>query len=109
ADDLVVGRMDLARAPSGGFSDPKQVVGRRASRMIAAQTVVTDRMIENPPLVKRGDSVTIVAQGGGVRATAAGKARQKGCLGDRIAVVNLDSQRTIYAQVVDGRTVAVDF
>ncbi len=109
AEDVVVGRMDLARAPTGGFSDPAQVVGQRASRMISAQTVVTGQMIENPPLVQRGDSVTILAENHGMRVTTMGKARQKGSRGDRIAVVNLDSQRTIYAQVVDERIVAVDF
>jgi flagella basal body P-ring formation protein FlgA len=77
--------------------------------MIAAQTVVTGPMIETPPLVRRGDSVTIVAEAGAMRVTAAGEARQKGGRGDRIAVVNLDSRRTIYAQVIDGRTVAVNF
>jgi flagella basal body P-ring formation protein FlgA len=36
-------------------------------------------------------------------------AKQDGAKGERIKVVNLRSKKVIYAQVVDGQTVSVEF
>jgi flagella basal body P-ring formation protein FlgA len=38
-----------------------------------------------------------------------GEAKQKGCVGERIPVVNLDSNKLIHARVVDGQTVRIEF
>lgn len=109
AEDLIRTRMDLARLPAGYLQDPESAVGQRVRRTLTAQTVLTDRMIETPPLVRRGDRVRIVAESGPLWISAAGEVRERGRRGERIAVVNLDSRRKIYGRVVDRQTVAIDF
>jgi flagella basal body P-ring formation protein FlgA len=65
--------------------------------------------IELAPVVKRGDIVQVVAETPVLRISVKGMAKQDGAKGDRIKVVNLRSKKVIYAQVVDGQTVSVEF
>jgi flagella basal body P-ring formation protein FlgA len=53
--------------------------------------------------------VTIVAEAGPLRITARGEVKTKGSKGERIAVMNLDSRKRVFARVLDARTVKVEF
>jgi len=109
ADDINVRTMDLARMPNNAITSLEEVIGQRAKRTIGAQTVLSNSMIESPPLVQRGDIVAMIAESGGLKISTQGEARQRGGKGDRIKVMNLDSRKSIYARVVDRNTVKVDF
>lgn len=108
-DDIEVQKMDLANLPSDVIQDPDAVLGKRAKRAIGAQTVLRPNLIEFPPVVKRGDVVVIVAETDGLKITALGEVRKKGRIGERIPVINYDSKKILYAQVVDANTVKVEF
>jgi flagella basal body P-ring formation protein FlgA len=71
--------------------------------------VLRANLVEMPPLVKRGDVVVIVAETKGLKITALGQVKKKGAMGDRIPVVNFESQKVLYARVMDANTVKVDF
>ena len=62
-----------------------------------------------PPLVKRGDMVVIVAEAEGLKVTAIGEVKSAGRLGERVKVVNLDSDKRLSARVMDNKTVKVEF
>jgi flagella basal body P-ring formation protein FlgA len=109
AEDLKVVRMNRGELPIGVLSDLDEVIGRRARRNIDAGTALRPDLIEIPPTVNRGDTVVIVAQGEGLRITAKGEVREPGYRGERVKVVNLDSNKRIMARVVDKNTVSVDF
>ncbi len=109
ADDIELRQMDLAHLPSDVITDPQAVLGKRARNPIAAKTVLRTDLIEMPPLVNRGDIVVIVAESNGLRITALGKAKRKGRLSERIPVENLDSKKILNAQVLDSRTVKIEF
>ena len=81
----------------------------RARRTIYGNTVLREDLVEMPPLVKRGDLVTILAEVGTLRITALGEVKATGRRGERISVVNLDSRKRLFARVIDARTVKVDF
>ena len=66
-------------------------------------------MVELPPLVKRGDIVTIKAVSGALQVTTLGKAKSNGHQGERIKIVNIDTQKELYGYVVDAKTVKVVF
>jgi flagella basal body P-ring formation protein FlgA len=102
-------QMDLAHLPANVITDPLAVLGKRARSTISAKTVLRTDLIELPPLVKRGDIVVIVAESKGLRVTALGKAKRKGRLGERIPVENFDSRKILNAQVIDAKTVSIEF
>ena len=62
-----------------------------------------------PPLVKRGDVVSIIAESKDLKVTTLGVAKEKGSLGGRILVENLTSKKEVYAYVIDSNKVRVEF
>jgi len=108
-DVIELRQMDLAHLPADVITDPQSVLGKRARSTISAKTVLRTDLIELPPLVKRGDIVVIVAESKGLRITALGKAKRKGRLGERIPVENFDSKKILNAQVLDAKTVSIEF
>ena len=87
----------------------EEVLGKRTKRAIKANEVLRTNHIELPPMVRRGDVVSIIAESDGLMITTLGEVRKKGCRGERIRVVNLDSKKGIYGRVLDSNTVKVDF
>lgn len=108
-DDIRIKRMNLDRVPSNVVVRLDQALGRRTRRNIAADCILRLDQIESPPVVKRGDIVQVVAQTPVLRISVKGMAKQNGIKGERIKVINLRSKKAIYALVVDGQTVSVDF
>ena len=109
-EDVIESRqMDLAHLPANVITDPQAVLGKRTRSTISTKTVLRTDLIELPPLIKRGDIVMIVAESKGLRITALGKAKRKGRLGERIPVENFDSKKILNAQVLDAKTVSIEF
>jgi len=108
-DDIELQRLNLADLPSDVITDPDEVLGKRTRRAIGSQTVLRANLIELPPLVKRGDVVVIIAETAGFKITALGQVKKKGRLGERIPVINFDSNKLLYARVLDSNTVKVEF
>lgn len=107
-DDIVLQTMDLANLPHDVVTRPETVLGKRTKRAIGTQIPLRTNLVELPPLVNRGDIVVIVAESRGLKITAQGQVKRKGRLGERIPVVNVDSNKVLYARVIDANTVQVD-
>ena len=108
-DDLEVKTLDAAGLPADSITNPELVIGKRTRRPVDSGTVLRPELVEFPPIVKSGDRVRIIAETAGLRISALGQVKQKGCQGELIQVVNLDSNKVIYARVVDAQTVKIDF
>ncbi len=109
ADDIEVQMLDLANVPANVLCDPDAAIGKRTKKAIGAQTPLRANSVELPPLVKRGDLVTIIAESQSLKITTLGQVKKKGRKGERIPVINLDSKKILHAVVVDTNTVKVDF
>jgi flagella basal body P-ring formation protein FlgA len=107
--DVAVQKRDLAVAPAKVCRDMSEVVGKKVRIGIRGNGPIRGDYLEKVPLVKSGQLVTIVAENGSLRVTAAGKAKGSGAEGDLVAVQNLSSKRDVQARVLDSGTVAVDF
>jgi flagella basal body P-ring formation protein FlgA len=109
ADDIIVKKMNLARVPANVVVRVGQVLGLRARHNIAANSVLRNDQIESPPVVRRGDVVQMIAESDVLKVAAKGMAKENGAVGERIRVMNLQSRKIIYAQVLDEQTVQVEF
>ncbi|PID40376.1 MAG: flagella basal body P-ring formation protein FlgA, partial [Proteobacteria bacterium] len=107
--DLTIERRDLSTLPSDCLKRIEDAIGNRTSRMIYPRSVLQAGMITTPPVVQRGDIVRITVSAGPMVITAAGKAKQQGCKGETIRVVNTDSNRIIMARISGPGAVEVDF
>lgn len=108
-EDLYTKKMNLAELPNDSIMEIKDVVGMRAKRNIGPNALVRHAYIEIPPLVKKGDIVSIIAESDDLKITTLGIAKEKGSRGNKILVENVNSKKEIYVYIVDSRTVRVQF
>ena len=85
------------------LNDPAMAIGQRAKRFIPVGTVIDPGMLEQVPLVQRGELVTLVSAVGAVRVVTTGKATQAGLFGEVITVRAADDRRVEVDATVIGR------
>jgi flagella basal body P-ring formation protein FlgA len=98
-EDLSESQVAFARA-KGALTTIPQAVGQTLKTSVRLGSPVRDRDLVQTSMVRKGEIVTIVAQGGGLKISAVGQSRQDGALGQTISVVNQDSKKTIAARVI---------
>ena len=108
-EDIRLEKMNLAELPANVITNPVEAIGRRTRRVIDPNLPIKVNFLEVPPLVKRGDLVTIVAESDTLKITTQGFVTEDGCEGEMVRVINTNSRKDVYARVVDARTVEIDF
>ncbi|MHB1015055.1 MAG: flagellar basal body P-ring formation chaperone FlgA [Desulfurivibrionaceae bacterium] len=109
ADDIAARRQDISMLDTGLVSDPKQAVGKMLKLSLPPGSILYSQALEAPPLVNRGDQVTIMAKSQTIKITAPGEARNSGALGEMVRVKNLMSRREIQARVMGAGLVETEF
>ena len=97
--DLHMLKLDTAQLSGAYFSDINVIAGQEARRLINTDEVIYDHAVEPPIIVKRGESVTITAQAGGLSVRMTAVAMSDGRRGDKITVKNPQSKRVLEATV----------
>mgnify|MGYP001551875081 FL=1 len=85
----------------------EDLIGMTPRRIAYADRPLLRHDLQRPQLVSRGDNVTIVYDYGPMKLSAKGKALESGSKEDNIRVVNVASNRTIDAFVIDSGVVTV--
>jgi len=108
-DELYLVKRNISHLSSKILTDKSSIIGFMAKHNVKAGTSLKKWMFEKFPIVNKGDIVTILAESGALRVTAPGRVLMKGFAGGVVKVQNLMSKKEIYAKVVNGSMVAVDF
>jgi flagella basal body P-ring formation protein FlgA len=95
AADLKIEEHDLSELPLGFLDDPGIAVGLTASRPIAGGTYLTNQQLAAAKAVQRGQSVTLLADMGGMSVRMAGRALSDGLMNQRVKVQNLSSGKIV--------------
>jgi flagella basal body P-ring formation protein FlgA len=95
AKDLTVEQRDITALPPGYLNDPNIAVGLTASRAISGGTVLTNQQLLGTRAVQRGQTVTLIADRGGMSVRMAGRALSDGLINQRIRVENLSSGKIV--------------
>ncbi len=106
-DDLVLQRQDISTVKQPLFS-AAEILGKRLKRSVRLGQPVQRKQIDFPPLVARGERVTIKVSSGGLNLTASGEAQQDGRKDDTIRVMNSNSRKVILGRVVAPGLVTVE-
>lgn len=106
-EDIEIRSVAMTRGGEASLFDPAALIGKRLIRSVASGTPISNEMVETAPVIRPGDRITLVVESGGLRIATVGRAKEEGFLGRSMAVVNLDSQKTVYGEVVDSSTVKV--
>jgi flagella basal body P-ring formation protein FlgA len=108
-ESLTVLTVDQVRPEELYVETPEALFGKQATRSILPGVPITLDMVEDAPVMSRGDRVTLFVETEGVTISVSGQTKEEGFLGRQVAVVPLDGQKTIYGTVVSRSRVKVAF
>lgn len=109
ANDLQMAPCDLSKIQGTPCLDLSELLGKRLKRPMRMGVPIDRGGIDIPPLVRRGDLVTIAARTQGLVVTATGISRMNGSMGEVIRVQNTASQREVYCKVTGPDQAEVEF
>jgi flagellar basal body P-ring formation protein FlgA len=109
AEDLATTRENTLHIRKDAVINKEDVIGKRAIRTIQDDQTILTGMLENVPLVKKGDKVIIKAENSRFKITASGEALQDGRTGDQVQVLNLQSGGKVFGIVRASGLVEVFF
>lgn len=107
AADLRMERRDLAALPGGYETAPEQVLGKQLRQALLAGGVISPQAVKTVPMIKQGETVTIVVRQGGMEVSSSGVAMSDANLGERLRVRNEASKRVVEGMVTGNRRVEV--
>ncbi|TCT06474.1 flagella basal body P-ring formation protein FlgA [Tepidamorphus gemmatus] len=105
--DLAAERMPRHMVRGDVLTDPAAIAGMSARRRLPSGSVLSGDMLMEPLLVQRNGMVTIAYSVPGMTLTTRGRALSNGARGEVVKVFNLQSGRTIEAEVIGEGLVAV--
>ena len=105
--DLKLVKSDISKLRSGYYSHIDDVLGKQLTRSITIGAAITMPTVKDPRQIKRGQSINLIAEAGGLRVQMKGKALTDGSTGERIQVRNLSTKRVIEGVVTSPTSVSV--
>jgi flagella basal body P-ring formation protein FlgA len=105
ADLVAYEERDRMSLPPDVLCEGDSLDGLQAQQAIAANAPLTKRTATPPPVIRVGDTVTIVAGGDGIKISTPGVSDENGQVGQTIRVRNTGSNAEFRATVVDAKTV----
>jgi len=100
---------DIANHSGAWWLNTADLVGQRLTRPLQAGDVILTSYVKRPPMIKRGDLVSIILDMGGIHIRAEGKALRTAARGERLQVQNLRSKEIIQAVAESAGMVRVAF
>jgi flagella basal body P-ring formation protein FlgA len=95
ASDLKTEEHDISELPLGFLDDPSIAIGLTAARPITGGAYLTNQQLVAAKAVQRGQSVTLIADAGGMSVRMAGRALSDGLMNQRVRVQNLSSGKIV--------------
>jgi len=87
----------------------EDLLGKQAQRLILPGAPITMDMVEDSPVMSKGDRVTLFVEADGVTVSATGQVKEDGFLGRQIGVIPAGGNKPIYGKVVSASKVKVEF
>ena len=107
ADDVELVPHHLVRKGERYAFSVDEVVGKRTRRATSQGVPVLLSALDDVPVIRAGDHVTLILEADEMQITTTGEAKENGYLGRRVAVINLESKKVVYGKVRDASSVVV--
>jgi len=102
-------RTDIAGHSGYLVRQKSDAVGMRLTRRMHKGDLLLSNHMKRPPLIQRGDLVTMIINVGGLHVRTQGKAMRSASQGQRLMVKNLRSQQVVQTIVESAGAVRVLF
>lgn len=106
--DLLLVELDVSQIRGVPVTDLEQLDGKRARTHIRANTVLTESLLENIPLVHLNSEVTVIYETDRVKISTTGIAKQRGGLGDLVRI-RTNNDKYLKCKVISSNTVLANF
>ncbi|MBT8077578.1 MAG: flagellar basal body P-ring formation protein FlgA [Gammaproteobacteria bacterium] len=93
--DFTVAERDISRLQGGYMTDAAQLRGQRLKQPLPGGRVITPSVLQADPIVRRGQTVTLLVQQGSLSIRMSGTALMDGVRNQRIRVENHNSRRVV--------------
>lgn len=100
ADDVMLLEKEVGNIRRGYLSDLSQVIGKKLTRTVNYEDVITVNMVKAPITIKKGDVVNIISKSSALRVSMQGIALMNGQIGKTIRVKNKKSKKIIEGKVI---------
>jgi flagella basal body P-ring formation protein FlgA len=107
ATDLKTERRELSALPDGHETIPENLLGKQLRRALTAGAVVAPQAVKAIPLIRQGETVTLVIRQGGMEVSSSGVALSDAELGQRLRVRNEASKRVVEGTVTASHRVEI--
>lgn len=101
SSDLLLMKLPRAKIYTDFYSQVSDIVGLVTTMPLRDGQIVSSRLVSAANLVKKGQSVILVARAGGINITTRGKALNNAQRGETVRVQNKDSGRIVEGIAVD--------
>jgi flagellar basal body P-ring formation protein FlgA len=108
-ENIFLGKRETTKTHGLSFSSMDDLACKVAVRTIRANTIITEKIVETPPTIQRGNVVKLFIEANNFSIVTKGLAQETGCTGDVIRVKNLNSKKVIYGKVVGPERVQIIF
>lgn len=109
AEDVTTMTVDVPSLTHDFILHPDEVIGKQVLRPLPPRQPIRKVMLDDPPVVRKGDRVMIEARRGGLVVQAVGVANAAGKSGDTISVKNTSSGREVIGTILSAGLVEVGF
>ncbi|MDH5563570.1 MAG: flagellar basal body P-ring formation chaperone FlgA [Nitrospirota bacterium] len=109
ADDVMEMTVDLPSLMHDFVLEDGEVIGKQVLRPLPPRQPIRKVMLDDPPLVHKGDRVTIEVRQGGLLVQTVGFAKAAGKSGEAIPVQNQSSGREVIGRIMGSGLVEVGF
>ena len=108
-DEIAMETIQTERPSKNAITKFDYALGYETVRNLSAGEILVSNFIKKPPLGKRGEKILIMAKKGGMTITAPGILKEDGYKDAMVQVLNIESKKIIYGNLIDSNTVKVKF
>lgn len=106
-DDLSSITLDIYKQRAGYSTDKTMLIGQQVKRSLSEGNIIYHSQLQIPLLIKKGDTVNVIARVGALSVITSGIALTNGRKGEQIDVQNQRSSRVVRAEITGTNSVKV--
>jgi len=106
--DIAVRMREYTSGSDSVLHTVEEALGKRARWQLTGGVPLRREFMEDPEALRRGETVTIVAESGPVRITGKGVSLQAAGIGDTVMVRNTSTGKEMTGRLLEGRVVRID-
>ncbi len=108
-ENIFLGKRETTKIHGLSFSSMDDLTGKVSVRTILPNTIITEKIVETPPTIKKGNVVKLFIEANNFSIVTKGLAQETGRTGEVIRVKNLNSKKVIYGKIVGPERVQIIF